>query len=105
MKDLPHHMKKLNRRVVRGERKMKMEDEGYEEKLPSPPKQVVRPKKQMRKQAKAAMKKERDERVPIKKTAEERNWEMKKRVPVFDRINNSKPKEGAHASKKKRPPI
>jgi len=41
MKDLPHHMKKLNRRVIRTERTMKLEDEEYEENLTSPSKQTV----------------------------------------------------------------
>lgn len=104
MKDLPHHMKKLNRRVVRTERRLMLEDEEYETKIPSPPKRTARPKKQVRKQVKAAMKKEREARTPLKKTAEERNWEMKKRTPVFDR-NKAKPKMGARASKKKRPRI
>ena len=97
-------MKKLNRRVVRTERRLMQDDEEYEATIPSPPKRTVRPKKQVRKQAKAAMKKERDARTPLKKTTEERNWEMKKRVPVFDR-NKAKPKMGARASKKKRPRI
>lgn len=104
MKDLPHHMKKLNRRVVRTERRMVKEEEGYGEKIPAPPKQAVRPKKQVRKQVKTEMKKERKARSPQKKTAEERNWEMKKRTPVFDR-NKAKPKAGARASKKKTPRI
>lgn len=130
MKDLPHHMKKLNRRIVRTERRMQIEDEEYIEppKQARPKKQMqkpvkaarkkaeepelaelprektVRPKKQVRKQAKATMRKEREARVPVKKTAEERNWEMKKRVPIFDK-NKMKPKVGARASKKKRPRI
>ncbi len=102
MKDLPHHMKKLNRRVVRTERRLMQEDKEYAEKIPAPPKQAVRPKKQVRKQAKAKTSAERKARTPTKKSAEERNWEMKKRVPVFDR-NKAKPKAGARPSKKKRP--
>ena len=105
MKDLPHHMKKLNRQVVRSERKLEQEDADYAATIPSPPQHTPRPKKQLRKQAKEKMKQERNARIPVKKTIEERNNEMKHRVPQFDRDSKERPKEGAHASKKKMPRI
>ncbi len=49
MKDLPHHMKKLNRRIVRTERRMQIDDEEYIEPIP------VRPKKEAKKPAKTAV--------------------------------------------------
>jgi hypothetical protein len=98
MKDLPHHMKKLNKKVLRSVRR-----ENLEETLPDLP---PRPdsKAEQRKKAKREMKAERDARVPLEKSPEERNRQMKKgRVPVFDR-NNAAPKH-ARPSKKKTPPI
>ena len=107
MKDLPHHMKKLNRRVVRSVHRLELEDEQFSEKMPNPPSERVRPKAQLRKQAKAKMKKERLARTPSVPTAEEKNKKMKDRVPVFDRLSHQKrgPKVGARSSKKKRPRV
>ncbi len=98
MKDLPHHMKKLNSKVIRSARR-----ENLEEELPDIP--VWKDSKsEQRKKAKREMKAATEAKVPTHKTAEERNQEMKKgRVPIFDR-NNAKPKH-ARASKKKTPRI
>ncbi|MBU6383270.1 MAG: hypothetical protein KGQ49_01515 [Verrucomicrobia bacterium] len=98
MKDLPHHIKKLNRRIIRSARR-----EEQDTVLPDLP---VWPdsKGEKRKKQKREMKAEREARTPTGKSAEERNREMKKgRVPVFDR-EKAAPKR-TRASKKKRPPI
>lgn len=101
MKDLPHHMKKLVRRVVRSEHRL-MEEEALENpnemEFQSP--HVERPKEQIRKQKKSEMRKETLAHVPEHPTEEERNRKMKHRVPVFDRQNNPRPKVGAKAKKK-----
>ncbi len=143
MKDLAHHLKKLNRRIIRSAHREEMEEEAFEEQemRPSyPKKQVVKELKrrvgretrkvrakeassvkapkikteeerspyakkqtvsELKKQAKRAVRKVREARTPTPKTAEERNKEMKHRVPVFDRLNNRKPKRGARTTKKK----
>lgn len=97
MKDLPHHIKKLNRRIVRS-----MHRETTEEILPDIP-AWPDSDRQKRKKAKIKMKKERLARTPIHKDPEERNKEMRKRVPVFDK-NSMLPKH-AKASQKKTPQI
>ncbi len=98
MKDLPHHIKKLNSKIIRSARR-----EANEEELPEVPTWPDSPSEK-RKKVKRTMKAEREARTPTRKSAEERNKEMKKgRVPVFDR-NNAKPKH-AKPSKKKAPRI
>lgn len=103
MKDLPHHIKKLNRQVVRSIHHEEMEDASFDSKMPSPPNQppTVHQKK---KQAKEHMRQERLARKPVHKTEEERNWEMQHRVPVFDRLSNPRPK-GTKPTRKKTPRI
>jgi hypothetical protein len=103
MKDLPHHMKKLNRQIVRSVHHEKMADANFENKLPSPPNWKPT-EAQIKKQAKEKVIKERQNRKPIHKTEEERNWEMKHRTPIFDRTSHPRPKE-TKASHKKRPKI
>ena len=104
MKDLPHHMKKLNRRVIRSEnRLLETELEGVEETAQTP--QVERPKEQLRKQAKSEMRKDTEARTPDSLTPEERNRQMKERVPVFDRVSHPRPKLGAKPKKKPNRPI
>ncbi len=97
MKDLPHHMKKLNRKIIRSARR-----DGLEEELPEVP---VWPasKVEERKKQKREMKAERETRTPMKKSADQRNREMKKRTPVFDR-EKATPKR-TRATKKKTPRI
>ncbi len=98
MKDLPHHMKKLNRRVIRS-----MHREELEEELPDIPVWTDSPREK-KKKAKNKMKQETLSRPSSDRTPEERNKIMKSgRVPIFDR-NNAKPKH-ARASKKKTPRI
>lgn len=99
MKDLPHHMKKLNRRVIRSEHREEINEEAFN--MTSPPrKQTV---KQIKKQAKTKQTKARNARTPTPLTAEERNKKMTKRVPVFDQnkgtLRTTKP------SRKKTPRI
>lgn len=103
MKDLPHHMKKLNRRFVRSIHHEEMEDAAFESRMPSPP-NWEHPKAQMKKQAKAKVRKERLAREPIHKTDEERNREMKHRVPVFEKLSHPKAK-GTRPTHKKTPRI
>ena len=100
MKDLPHHIKKLNRRVIRSNHREELEDEAYDLALP-PRKQT---EQQIKKHAKAKMRKERTSRSPTPLTPEEREKKMSKRVPIFDRINNAKPRT-AKPTKKKTPRI
>jgi hypothetical protein len=97
MRDLPHHMKKLNRRVVRSEHRI-AETEEIEELLETP--QIIRPREQTRKQHKELMRQQVKAHVPQHPSEEERNRQMKHRVPVFDRLSNPKPKVGAKPKKK-----
>lgn len=99
MKDLPHHMKKLNRRVIRSEQRI-IESEFEETQNP----QIQRPKEQIRKQVKSEMREVRLAHTPNPSTPETRNQEMKHRVPIFDRTSHPRPKQ-AGKSKKKTPPI
>ncbi len=99
MKDLPHHMKKLNRRVIRSMHREEMDEEAYEE-MPDVPTQEATAR-QRRKKTKIRMKQETLARTPTKPTSEQRNRKMKKRVPIFDR-NNAAPKH-ARPTKKKSP--
>lgn len=103
MKDLPHHLKKLNRRVIRSMHREELE----EERLPEVPTQPET-KQSKRKKKKIQIKKERLAHVPSDPTPEERNRIMRGgrsgRVPIFDRLNNQKPKR-ARPTKKKTPRI
>lgn len=100
MKDLPHHIKKLNRRIVRSMHREELE-EGFE--MPAIPNWQMT-ERQKKKQAKQKMKQERLDHIPSDLTPEERNRKMKNRVPVFDRLNNAAPKT-TRPSKKKTPKI
>ncbi len=102
MKDLPHHINKLNRRVIRSVARERAEEEGFDQTLPPIPnrKQTSR---QVKKQAKATIRIARDARIPEKPTIEERNREMKHRVPIFDRTSHPRPKR--NVSHKKAPRI
>lgn len=96
MKDLPHHMKKLNRRVIRSSLR-----ESVEEMPGLPPFQ--KSEEEARKMEKRTMRDLTTNRTPIHDTPDERNRKMKERVPVFDR-NNAVPKR-ARPTKKKTPRI
>jgi hypothetical protein len=98
MKDLPHHMKKLNRRVIRSVHR----EEAAEAEMPEIPN--WKPTKQsLKKKAKIQMRDKTLGRAPTSKTESERNWEMKKRVPVFDQNNGTR--KIAKPTKKKTPRI
>lgn len=99
MKDLPHHIKKLNRRIIRSARR-----EETEEILPDIP-APQDSKAEKRKKEKREIKAEREARIPSGKTPEKRNQEMRNgRVPVFAWDNEGKVKH-ARPSKKKTPRI
>jgi hypothetical protein len=102
MKDPTHHMKKLNRKVIRSEHREEMQEENWAGPSPYAKKQTV---SELKKQVKRETRKIREERTPVPKTPEEKNRLMKRRVPVFDRLNNAKPKMGARTTKKKTPRI
>ena len=101
MKDLPHHIKKLNRRIIRSARRELLEEE-----LPEVP---VWPdsKTEEKKKEKRKRRTEREARSPLGKMPEERNREMRGgrrgRVPVFDQ-NKGEPK-GTRPTKKKTPKL
>jgi hypothetical protein len=97
MKDLPHHIKKLNRRVIRSSLREEKEEE-FETLAP-----FRESKAEERKIAKRTMRTERVGRTPVHDTPDERNRKMKHRVPIFDR-NSAKPKT-AKPTRKKTPRI
>lgn len=101
MKDLPHHMNKLNRRVIRSERWIEQENENADRQTASPRKQTDR---ELKKQMKAKIRKERENRTPSVPLPEERNWKMKHRNPVFDRLSHPRSKN-AKPTRKKTPPL
>ncbi|HSX38141.1 MAG TPA: hypothetical protein VLE95_04850 [Chlamydiales bacterium] len=96
MKDLPHHIKKLNRRIIRSDLREESIEEGG---LP----QFWESEQEKRKKVKRTIRQERLAHIPIHPSEEERNKIMKHRVPVFDR-NTAKPKV-AKPTKKKTPRI
>ena len=103
MKDLPHHIKKVNRRVIRSERRLELQDDTYASNLPSLPEWSDRPKSQLRKQMKSKIKKNREAHVPSDLTPEQQARKMKNRVPIFDRTSHPKSKLGAKPPRKQRP--
>lgn len=98
MKDLPHHIKKLNRKVIRSVHR----EEAIEEAMPPIPNRKPT-ERQVKKQAKEKVKQAKLARTSSALTPEERNKKMKKRVPVFDR-EKAKPR-AAKPSRKKMPRI
>ena len=103
MKDIAHHIKKLNRRIIRSIHHMEMEEANFDTKMPQLP-NWKQTSTQRKKQAKAAVREERNARTPIHKTEAERNWEMKHRTPVFDRTSHPRPKT-TKPTRKKTPKI
>lgn len=101
MKDFPHHIKKINRQVLRSERREMAEEQSFSMQEQSP----ARPQtpQQVKKQAKTHIAQEHKNQIPVHMSEEERNKKMLKRVPIFDR-NNAEPKH-AKASRKKAPRI
>ena len=80
MKDLPHHIKKLNRQVIRSKHRAEMHEESYEGEVLKAPTQEQTPR-QAKKQAKQRKAKESASRTHIALTPEEKNKKMTKRVP------------------------
>lgn len=101
MKDIPHHIKKINRQVLRSERREMLEEQSFPMQEGSFAREQT--PHQLKKQAKTRIAQEHRNQVPVQMTEEERNKKMLKRVPVFDR-NNAAPKH-AKASSKKTPRI
>lgn len=101
MRDLPHHIKKLNRRIIRSIHREELDEEAYglEMKMPSPP-NWKKSERQIKKQAKDKIRKERMARTPSPLTPAEKEKKMIHRVPVFDRLNNAKPKTTKPTRKK-----
>jgi hypothetical protein len=100
MKDLPHHRQQLNKKTIRSLHRQEVQDEQFPEIPPRPLSE-----KQKKKQAKEHVRQEKLAQPPHIQTPEERNKKMLHRVPVFDRINNAKPKLGARPTHKKTPRI
>lgn len=98
MKDLPHHMKKLNRRVIRSS--LREAEEGM---ASAEYPRFIESREETRKEVKRKMRDTRTSRTPIHDTPDERNRKMKHRAPIFDR-NNAKPRI-AKPTKKKTPRI
>lgn len=94
---MPSHLKKVNRQVLRSAAR-----EGSSPLEPTPISNP-RPLRQIKKQAKAQIAKERMARIPSNPTLEERNKKMKKRVPIFELDNHEKPKMGARPTRKRVP--
>jgi hypothetical protein len=89
MKDLPHHIQKLNRRIIRDAHRDEIEEVTFESALDL---HRSRPKEQMRKQEKTRLSKARHEHVPMPKTPDIQNKLEAKRTPVFFSKNHQKPK-------------
>lgn len=102
MKDLPHHMQKLNRRVIRDANREDHHEEVFElnADLNLPPRSM--PPAQLKKQGKIRRAKQRNEHIPIAKTPDEQNKLIAKRNPVFFSKNHQKPKT-TRATRKKTP--
>lgn len=76
MKDLPHHIKKLNRQVIRSAHHEQMEEDFFDAayRKEMTPHQIKKQKKEVQKQA-------RSRRVPSDKTPDEQNAIRKHRTP------------------------
>jgi hypothetical protein len=103
MKDLAHHLKKLNRQILRSIHREEMEDDAWEEKQETKPspfakKQTV---KELKKQAKRSLTKTRKKRAATPKTPEEKNRLQKKRAPIYNKHDVEKPRGGARKTRKK----
>ena len=87
MKDLPHHLKKLNRRVIRDLERLEREEDLDLPEIPN-----WKPtERQIKKQAKERKKQERLARAPNVESVDESNRKMKKRVPIFGPMDHHKP--------------
>jgi len=103
MKDLAHHLKKLNSKILRAFHKEEAENKDLAKNLPSPPQQK-QTEREMKKIKKREALKIREERTPLHLSKEEKNKKMKQREPVFGKTNKGKLNFNK-ASKKKTPKI
>lgn len=76
MKDLPHHMKKLNRKIVRSAHREELEVEGFEAAYRKP---VTI--KQAKKNKKEAQKSQEEHHIPFTQTPDVQNDQKKHRTP------------------------
>jgi len=83
MKDLPHHVKQLNRKVIRSERRESKEETEVEQKLLKENTKFEKTESQARKKAKLSQKKKTESHTPQPQTPEDRNDLMNKRVPII----------------------
>lgn len=87
MKDLPHHIKQLNRKVLRSEKREEKAEGDYEKEY-----EWDRTEKQKKKQAKEARKQAKQEQVPHPEEPEEKNkLEKSGRVPKLRDRNKEIP--------------
>ena len=98
MKDVPHHMSRLNRKVVRSSQREEIEEEFFN------PWAKPKTAAQQKKQTKAQISKVKAKAPHTPLTAEEKNRRMQERTPVFDRWNNPRAR-GMKATRKKTPRI
>ncbi len=89
MKDLPHHMQKLNRRIIRDAHRDEQTSENFDESLNL---QRNIPPEKVRKQEKIRTAKTRHSHIPISRTVDDKNKLEAKRNPVFYSKNHQKPK-------------
>jgi hypothetical protein len=87
MKDVPNHMKKLNRQVVRSERRSKDQEETFADEFRRPESE-----KQKKKKAKLERKKEHEEHISMPLTPDEQNKKMNERVPLRKEESHLPPK-------------
>lgn len=87
MKDVSHHIRKLNRKTIRSVRQ-EIEEGAYE--MPDLPPQPLS-SGQKRKQKKIKMRQKKEAHVSSEPTPDERNRAMKKRVPIFNPLNDNVP--------------
>ncbi len=103
MKEIPHYIKKLNRKVVRSILREEANEQTQAQPyvIPSPP--PKRSQFEIKKLAKQKIKAQTLSQMPVHDSEEERNRKRKHRVPIFDR-NNALPRI-AKPTKKKTPRI
>jgi hypothetical protein len=82
MKDLPHHVKQLNRKIIRSEKREENQEEEKAEELIKKEAKIEASKEQLKKKTKLNKKKIKTTHTPHPQTPEERNKLMKKRVPI-----------------------
>lgn len=77
MKDLPHHVKQLNRKVIRSTRREEEQEQEYDKAF-----RIEESERQKKKKEKIQKRKEKKAHVPHPQTADERNDLMNERTPV-----------------------